>query len=58
LERFYQEVGGAEKLAKSAKGMLILPNVLKGAFLVGGEYSEGALRMGGKSVDYYRTAAG
>jgi lipid-binding SYLF domain-containing protein len=58
IERFYQEVEGAEGLAKSAKGILIIPNVVKGAFLVGGEYGEGALRVGGKSVDYYSTAAG
>lgn len=57
-ERFYQEVEGAEEMAKSAKGILIMPNVVKGAFLVGGEYGEGALRVGGKSVDYYSTAAG
>jgi lipid-binding SYLF domain-containing protein len=58
LERFYQEVEGSEKLAKSAKGMLVIPNVVKGAFIVGGEYGEGALRVSGKSVDYYSTAAG
>ena len=38
--------------------MLVMPNVKKGAFIVGGEYGEGALRVGGKSVDYYNTISG
>jgi lipid-binding SYLF domain-containing protein len=58
LERFYKEVKGAEEFAKNAKGMLILPGVIKGGFVVGGEYGEGALRVGGKTVDYYNVIAG
>jgi lipid-binding SYLF domain-containing protein len=53
LERFYKEVKGAREFAKSAKALLILPKVIKGGFFVGGEYGEGALRIGGKSVAYY-----
>jgi lipid-binding SYLF domain-containing protein len=30
-----------------------MPNVKKGALIVGGEYGQGAMRIGGKSVDYY-----
>jgi lipid-binding SYLF domain-containing protein len=58
IERFYKQVKGAEKLVKASKGMLVMPNVVKGAFIVGGEYGEGALRIGGKSVDYYNTVSG
>jgi lipid-binding SYLF domain-containing protein len=58
LERFNEQVEGAEKFAKMAKGVLVMPNVTKGAFVVGAEYGEGALRVGGKSVEYYNTAAG
>jgi lipid-binding SYLF domain-containing protein len=58
LERFYKEVKGAEEFAKNAKGLLILPGVIKGGFVVGGEYGEGALRIGGKTVDYYNIVAG
>ena len=58
LERFYKEVKGAGEYAKAAKGMLVLPNVYKGGFIVGAEYGEGALRVGGKTVDYYSIAAG
>jgi lipid-binding SYLF domain-containing protein len=58
LERFYKQVDGAREFAKSAKGILVMPNVKKGAFIIGGEYGEGALRVGGKTVDYYNTVSG
>ncbi len=58
IERFYKQVKGAKEFVKSSKGMLVMPNVVKGAFIVGGEYGEGALRIGGKSVDYYNTVSG
>ena len=58
VERFYNQVKGAEEFVKASKGMLVMPNVVKGAFIIGGEYGEGALRIGGKSVDYYNTISG
>lgn len=58
LERFYQQVDGAGEFVKASKGMLIMPNVTKGAFIFGAEWGEGALRIGGITVDYYRMAAG
>ena len=58
IERFYKQVKGAEEYVKASKGMLVMPNVVKGAFIIGGEYGEGALRVGGKSVDYYNTISG
>jgi lipid-binding SYLF domain-containing protein len=58
LQRFYKQVKGAHEFAKTAKGLLVLPNVKKAAFIVGGEYGEGALRVGGKSVDYYNLVSG
>ena len=58
IERFYKQVKGAEEFVKASKGMLVMPNVVKGAFIVGGEYGEGALRIGGKTVDYYNTISG
>jgi lipid-binding SYLF domain-containing protein len=57
LERFYKEVQGAKEFFKSAKGVLVFPSVYKAGFGIGGEYGEGALRIGGKTVDYYNTAA-
>ena len=58
IERFRQQVIGADKLIEASKGILVMPNVFKGAFLLGGEYGEGALRIDGKTVDYYSTASG
>jgi lipid-binding SYLF domain-containing protein len=58
IKRFYKQVKGAEEFVKASKGMLVMPNVVKGAFIVGGEYGEGALRIGGKTVDYYNTVSG
>ena len=58
IERFYKQVKGAEKYVKASKGMLVMPNIVKGAFIIGGEYGEGALRIGGKTVDYYNTVSG
>jgi len=43
-------------LAK-AEGVLVFPSVIKAGFGIGGEYGEGALRIGGNTVDYYSTAA-
>ena len=57
LERFRNEVGGGAKFLDSAEGVLVFPEVLKAGFVVGGEYGEGVLRIGGASVDYYSTAA-
>jgi len=58
IDRFYKEVAGAREFVKSAKGILVMPNVVKGAFIIGGEYGEGALRIDGKTVAYYNTISG
>lgn len=58
LENFEKDVGGAKQFLGSAKGLLMFPKVIKAGFGFGGEYGEGALRIGGKSVDYYNTIAG
>jgi len=57
LERFVKEVQGAKELLAIAKGVLVFPSVYKAGLIVGGEYGEGALRIGGRTVDYYSTAA-
>lgn len=55
LARFHKEVHGSNDLIKKSKGVLVFPTVYKAGFGVGGEYGEGALRIGGKTVDYYNT---
>ncbi len=57
LEKFRQEVTGAEKFMKKAEGILVFPDVVKAGFGIGGEYGEGALLIKGKTADYYNTAA-
>lgn len=58
LERFEKEVRGSKTFLESSKGVLVFPHVLKAGVGFGGEYGEGALRVDGKTVDYYNTAAG
>ena len=58
LERFHNDVRGGTEFLESAKGVLVFPRVIKAGFVFGGEYGEGALRIGGKTVDYYNTVAG
>ena len=58
MERFYKQVKDAKEVVRQAKGMLILPNVKKAALIVGGEYGQGAMRIGGKTVEYYSMISG
>ncbi len=58
LETLYASNAEAKKLGQSAKGILIFPKIVKGGFVVGGQYGDGALRQGGKTVGYYRSGAG
>ena len=57
LTAFYNLSPGNKELAAKAAGMLIFPSVMKAGFFVGGDYGEGVLQVGGKTVDYYSTAA-
>ena len=58
LDRFKSEVPGAEEFLQNARGVLVIPNVIRIGFILGGEYGEGALRVDDKTVDYYSLAAG
>jgi len=58
LAHLQQEVKDANNLLHMAKGVLVFPGVLEGAFWGGAEYGgEGALRIGGRTIDYYNIAA-
>jgi lipid-binding SYLF domain-containing protein len=57
MERFRDEITGGSLFLKNAKGVLVFPSVIKAGIGVGGEYGEGALRIGGKTVEYYNTVA-
>ena len=51
LVRFKNEVRGANEFLANAKGVLVIPNVIRVGFGLGGEYGEGAMIIGGKTVD-------
>ncbi|WP_461519969.1 BPSL1445 family SYLF domain-containing lipoprotein [Porticoccus sp.] len=57
LADLYKQSPAARELASRAKGMLVFPSVYKAGFWVGGEYGEGALRIGGANVRYYNIAS-
>ena len=54
----FKHSSAAKELAAKAAGVLIFPEVTKGGIGIGGEYGEGALQVGGKSVAYYNTVSG
>lgn len=58
MERFLGEVKGAKEFLQSAKGVCVFAGVIKAGLGIGGEYGEGALRIEGKTVDYYSIASG
>lgn len=57
LEDFYVQVQGGKELAQKASGVLVFPWVFRAGFIGAGEYGEGALRVGGQTVEYYATAS-
>jgi len=58
LDRFKTDVPGAAEFLKNAKGILVIPNIIRIGFMFGGEYGEGAMLIDGETVDYYNTVAG
>ena len=58
LKLFSQHVKGGKEFLEAARGVLVIPNIVKAGLGVGGEYGEGAMRIGGKTVEYYSIAAG
>jgi lipid-binding SYLF domain-containing protein len=57
LKNLYQATPAAQKMAGVAKGILVFPSIIKGGFIIGGQYGEGALRVGGKTTGFYRTVS-
>jgi lipid-binding SYLF domain-containing protein len=58
MDRFYKLVKDGKEVVRKSKAMLIMPNVKKGALIIGAEYGQGAMRIGGKTVEYYSMGAG
>jgi len=57
LTTLYRTTPGAKALADKAVAVLVFPNIVKGGFIVAGQFGDGALRRGGKTVAYYRSLA-
>jgi lipid-binding SYLF domain-containing protein len=55
LDKFTLRVPGSYDLLRRAAGVLVFPTVVKAGFGVGGEYGEGAMLIGGRTVAYYNT---
>jgi lipid-binding SYLF domain-containing protein len=58
IEVFKEDVNGADVFLAQAAGYLVFPRVIKVGLGFGAETGEGALRIGGRNVDYYRTSSG
>lgn len=57
IDRLYATVKGSRELAAKSVGQLVFPSVIAAGLGVGGEYGEGALRVGNASVGYYSLAS-
>jgi len=55
LQELFAKSPEARQLAKMAKGILVFPKIYKAGFIVGGQYGEGALRVNGHSVAYFKS---
>jgi lipid-binding SYLF domain-containing protein len=57
LDTLYNITPGAQALGHKAKAILIFPSIVKGGFIVAGQFGDGALRKSGRTVGYYRSVA-
>ena len=55
LKTLYAKSPSARELGEKAKGILVFPGIVKGGFMVGGQFGEGALIKDGKTAGYYNT---
>jgi lipid-binding SYLF domain-containing protein len=58
LSKLFATVPGSRELVSKARGVLVFPSVIQAGLIVGGQYGEGSLRVGGTTVGYYSTASG
>ncbi|MBE7445431.1 MAG: lipid-binding SYLF domain-containing protein [Planctomycetia bacterium] len=55
LEKLYVKSPAAKALGEKASGILVFPGIVKGGFILGGQYGEGALLKQGRTAGYYNT---
>ena len=57
LDKLYKNNPGAKALGDKSVAVLVFPSIVKGGFIIAGQFGDGALRKNGKSVAYYRSLA-
>ena len=57
LAKLYAHVPSARPLVQRARGVLVFPNIVKAGFMFGGQYGDGVLRRGSRTVGYYNSVA-
>ena len=58
IDRFTNEIQGAQTYLDGARGMLVVPKMIKAGLVLGMEYGEGALVVDNIKVQYYRAFSG
>ena len=58
IERFTNEIQGGQTYLDGARGILVIPKMIKAGLVVGVEYGEGALVVDNIKVQYYRAFSG
>lgn len=58
LQTLYKAQPLAERLSRTAKAVLVFPNIVKAGLVFGGSYGEGELIKGSTVVDYYNSVTG
>jgi len=58
LQTLYKAEPVAETLSRTAKAVLVFPNIVKAGLVFGGSYGEGELIKGSTVVDYYNSVTG
>src|SRR4051794_34491611 len=53
LQKLYNSAPLARTLSEKSRGVLVFPSIVKGGFIIGGQYGDGSLREGGKPEGYY-----
>ncbi len=57
LAQLYQNTPGSKALADKAVAVLVFPSIVKGGFIIAGQFGDGALQKKGRTVAYYRSLA-
>jgi lipid-binding SYLF domain-containing protein len=57
LDKLYKNTPGSKALADKAVAVLVFPSIVKGGFIIAGQFGDGALRKNGKTTAYYRSLA-